>query len=204
MRRISGAALTLLITLILGDCGGGSRPAKYYTIEIPAAPDRAAADVHPLSLLVSHIGAPEILRDDRVVYRNGSNELGTYEYHRWAAPPATMVELMLLRMLRVSGKYRSVSEFGSTAHGDFVLHGRLYDFQEVDRGNITARVGMEFELQEMKSGNTVWTHFYSHDEPVSGQNVSDVVQALNRNLQHGLEEVTASLDGYFQNTEKRK
>ena len=193
-----GTASAVIAVVLLCACGG-SRPIKYYTVEIPAAPDAAAPEQRPIRLLVSRVSAPAILRDERVVYRNGSNEMGTYEYHRWAEPPATLVELMLLRLLRSSGKYRSVSEFGSTSHGDFVLHGRLYDFEEVDQNGITARVAMEFELQRMKNGDTVWNHFYTHDEPANGQNVSDVVQALDRNLQRGLADVVAALERYLQN-----
>jgi ABC-type uncharacterized transport system auxiliary subunit len=60
-----------------------------------------------------------------------------------------------------------------------------------------ARLTIDLELRETKSGSTVWTHYYSHDEPVSGKDISAVVAALDRNAQRGMGEVKSSLDQYF-------
>jgi len=138
-----------------------------------------------------------ILRDNRIVYRTGANEVGTYEYHRWAEPPALMVEVNLLHLLRESGKYQSVAELGSSARGDFVVRGRLRDFEEVDTQTIAGRVSMEIELYEQKTGQTVWSHFYSHEEPARGGDIAAVVEALDRSLRSSLAEVTAGLAQYF-------
>jgi ABC-type uncharacterized transport system auxiliary subunit len=62
---------------------------------------------------------------------------------------------------------------------------------------MAARVTWELELRDLKSGATVWTHYYTHDEPVSGKDVPAVVAALDRNVQRGVKEVVASLDQYF-------
>ena len=43
----------------------------------------------------------------------------------------------------------------------------------------------------------VWTHFYSHDEPVSAKEVSAVVDALDKNVQRAAAEFKTSLDEYF-------
>jgi ABC-type uncharacterized transport system auxiliary subunit len=112
-------------------------------------------------------------------------------------PPVQTLKVILTRQLRASGKYQSVAELGDSAQGEFVLQGRLYDFEEVDAGSITALVTMEFELLERKTGKIVWTHFYSHGDPVQGKEISDVVSALDHNLVRGLTEVASGLDVYF-------
>jgi ABC-type uncharacterized transport system auxiliary subunit len=43
----------------------------------------------------------------------------------------------------------------------------------------------------------VWTHYYQHDEPVSGKDVPAVVAALDRNVQLGVKQVLGSLEEYF-------
>jgi ABC-type uncharacterized transport system auxiliary subunit len=108
-----------------------------------------------------------------------------------------MVKIVLIRRLRASGRYQSVTELGSSAQGEFVLQGRLYDFEEVDTGGTAALVTMEFELLDRKTGKIIWTHFYSHSEPVQGKGISDVVAALDRNLEQGVTEVSSGLDQYF-------
>ena len=78
-----------------------------------------------------------------------------------------------------------------------MVRGRLYEFAEVDGASITGVVSMEFELYDRKSGNTLWTHFYSQSEPVQSKDISAVVTALDTNLDHGLKEVAAGLGQYF-------
>jgi ABC-type uncharacterized transport system auxiliary subunit len=123
--------------------------------------------------------------------------MGTYEYQQWAAPPTEMLAEVLLRDLRTSGKYRSVDMLRSNSRGDYVLYGRLYDFKEISGPSLIARVSVDLELRESKTGSIVWTHYYSHDEPVSGKDIAAVVAALDRNTQRGMSEVKSSLDQFF-------
>jgi len=81
--------------------------------------------------------------------------------------------------------------------GDYVLRGRLYDLREVSESTLAARVSFEFELRDSKTGTTVWSRNYSHDEPVDGKNVNAVVAAMDRNVQSGLHEVIGGLEQYF-------
>jgi ABC-type uncharacterized transport system auxiliary subunit len=203
MRRMIHFTLVALAVAALSSCLGG-RPIKYFTISFPPAPPPAAS-VYPVALLVGHISAPEILEDQPIVYRSGRNEIGAYEYHLWAEPPAQMVKTVLIRRLRASGRYQSVTQLGGSTQGNFVLRGRLYDFEEVDSGGaITARVTMEFELIDHMTHKSVWNHFYSRTEPVQGKQISDVVAALDHNLEQGLSEVESGLDSYFTSHLPRK
>ena len=195
MRRTIACILVLVTAVGLGACGSG-RPVRYYTVDLPPAP-QPSASVYPVTLLIGRIGAPEILQDEPIAYRFGPNGIGTYNYHHWVAPPVRMVKVILLRQLRASGRYQSVADLGSSAQGEFILAGRLYDFEEVDKGSIAALVTMDFELLDRKTAQIVWTHFYSRSEPVHGKEIPDVVAALDHNLVEGLTEVSSGLDLYF-------
>lgn len=200
MKRLSTVLLTAALATGLASCGA-ARPSKYYMLEIPSAPP-SMEGAHAVSMLVGRLSAPHLYRDTRVVYRTGSTEIGTYEYHRWVEPPPDMLEAVLMRMLRASGKYQSVQSQGSNARGDYLLRGRLHQFEEVSASGLAARVAFEFELYDMKTGTTVWSHFYTHDEPVEGKEVPAVVEALNRNVQRGLGEVVAGVDRYISSQKK--
>lgn len=195
-QTIRSAAIALAVAALAG-CGS-TRPSKYYQLEVPATPPPVEVrNIYPVTLLVGRIGAPHILRDDRIAYRTGPVQMGTYEYHRWAEPPTEMVEGILMRLLRASGRYRGVQPQRSNARGDFIIRGRLHEFEEVSQPQLAARVAMEFELDEIETGTTVWSQFYSHDEPANGKDVPAVVEALERNVQRGLQQVAAGLDQYF-------
>jgi ABC-type uncharacterized transport system auxiliary subunit len=194
-RFISVAALA---AGLLAGCGA-TRPSKYYQLTIPGN-DPAPAEnrsPYPVTLLLGPLRASHLYRESHIVYSTGAEGMGTYEYQQWAEPPTEMLSEVLLRDMRASGKYRAVDLMRSNSHGDYILYGRLYDFKEVSATPLVARVTADLQLREVKTGATVWTHFYTHDEPVSGKDISAVVAALDRNAQRGMSEVESSLEQYF-------
>lgn len=195
MHRTNRPVLVSLLALSLSGCVS-NKPIRYYTIKPPAAPTLPTS-AHAVSLLVAGVSGPEIFRDTPIAYRVGANEIGTYQYRRWAEPPVEMLQGNLIRLLSSSGNYQSVASLGSTSEGQFVVRGKLYDFEEVDGASITGLVSMEFELYERKSGKVVWSHFYSQSEPVQSKEISAIVSALDVNLDRGLNEVAAGLNQYF-------
>src|SRR5258708_32882009 len=174
----------LAIAACLADTGCVStRPPHYYTLG-PAAAPATQGKPDGLILLVGNIATPEALQDGRIRYRTGSNEAGAYEYHRWSERPGSMVRNALIRALRDSGKYQRVLEAGSSANGDYLLRGKLDEFDEVDRASIQTKISLHGELVERKTNQNVWDHMLEREDPVSSKTVVEVVQSLDRNLQH--------------------
>jgi len=197
MRRRIGY-ITLLLGMVEVLCGcGGSRPVKYYVLDLDPPPARAAQPL-PVTLLVGRISTSELYRADRLVFGSGPVELGTYEYERWAEPPADMVQDMLITSLRASGQYRSVSRMASSLRADYIVRGRLFGLYEVDKPQLAGRFSVQLELFDPKSGLTVWSNAYSHDEPVSGKKVPDVVEALDKNVRGGIQQLTSSMGEYLE------
>jgi ABC-type uncharacterized transport system auxiliary subunit len=192
---VTRSILISLLALGLSGCGS-SKHIKYYTVQLPLAPTRSTS-AFPVSLLVATVTGPPIYRDSPIAYRLGTNEIGVYQYSRWVYPPVDMVKIKLLRILNESGDFQSVAGLGSATSGEYIVRGRLYNFDEVDGASINGQVSMEFELYDRKSGKVVWSHFYSQSEPAQGKDISAVVTALDTNLDRGLKEVAAGLNQYF-------
>jgi ABC-type uncharacterized transport system auxiliary subunit len=182
---------------ILNGCGA-ARPSKFYQLTPPSdktsGPDPAP---FPITLLLGPITTSHLYRDDHIVYTSHGEAMGMYMYQRWAEPPSEMISDVLLRELQESERYQHVYSLRSDSRGDYVLRGRLYDFREITGNGVAARVAFEFELRDSKTGATVWSRAYAHDEPVSGKDVTAVVAALNHNVQSGLSEVMGGLELYF-------
>jgi ABC-type uncharacterized transport system auxiliary subunit len=194
--KAAGFLLAMVIAGDLAGCGA-SRPMQYYQLTVPADVHHSETNPSGISLALGPLVASHLYREDRIVFGSGPQQMGTYEFQRWTEPPAEMIEEVLLRELRASGRYREVFTQRSASHADYVLRGRLYDFKEVSGSPLQARVTVEFELKDMKTGTTVWSHYYNHDEPVNGKDVPAMVAALDRNVQRGVGEVKASLEQYF-------
>jgi cholesterol transport system auxiliary component len=200
MKRGTLAVCTLVVMVgaVIAGCGA-ARPSKYYQLTVPGDTGTAGdASAFPVTLMLGALTTgSHLYREDRIVYSNAGQNIGTYEYQRWAEPPTEMIQDVMVRELRGSGKYRAVNTLRSNGRGDFVLRGRLYDFREVSGSPIVARTAIEYELRDSKTGMTVWSHYYTHDEPVSGKDVTAVVAALDRNVQGIVGQVRGALEQYF-------
>ena len=196
MRRFAVACGLATILAGVTACGA-ARPSMFYQLNIPDTSAPSSSPRFDTDLLVGRMITSNLYRNDRIVYRTGATQLGTYEYHRWAEPPADTMETLLVRALRSSGNYRSVQSQRSNARGDYILRGHLYELDEVSSANLAGRLDFEVELYSQKSGTVVWSKHYNNDQPVDGRKVPAVVDALNRNLQRAINEVVAGLAEYF-------
>jgi cholesterol transport system auxiliary component len=178
-------------------CVGG-RPIHYYTINPTGAATGTSRPDGP-ALVIGRIAVPDALQDGRIRYRSGSNEVGAYEYHRWTERPAAMVQDLLLRTLRGSGKYRQVQEASTAAAGEYLVRGKLYELDEIDNPGIRTRVSLRLELLDRKTGMVVWNRHFDRDEPVEGKAIHDVVLSLERNLQQVITEAVSGIDAFLSN-----
>jgi len=200
MRRTCEIAVVTLLAAILSACAA-TPPTRYYVLDAPQASPTGQAQI-PVRLIVGRITASHLYRDDRFVYGTSSVQLGAYEFERWSEPPVDLIQDELVATLRNSGQYRAVSRIGSAARGDYIVRGHLDALDEIDnKPAIAARFSLELELFEPAAGTVVWNSSYNHDEPVQGSGkkvaVADVVQALDHNVQEGLQQLTAGLGQYL-------
>jgi ABC-type uncharacterized transport system auxiliary subunit len=194
--RTRDTALLLLVAGILFGCGA-PRPVKYYALDTEPAPVNPSGAQFPITILVARVASSHLYRDDRLVYESDAVQLGTYEYQRWAATPVDMLQDVMISSLRATGQYRSVSAIGSNVRGDYILRSRLDALNEVDKPQLAGHFSIELELYDPREGVTMWTDSYTHDEPVAGKNVPDVVVALDKDVRVGMQQLTRSLGQYF-------
>ena len=195
MRFTISICLVLAGSLLGASCVA-TKPVHYYTIDTPSTPAGPGTLDGPI-LLVGNITTSEALQDARIRYKAGSNEAGAYEYHRWTERPGSMVRNALVRALRASGKYQRVIESSSMATGDFLVHGKLYEFGEVDNGSIRTRIALQVELVDRKTNRNVWDHLFEREEPVNGKTVTEVVQSLDGNLRRVVSDASAEIEKFL-------
>ena len=188
--------LMVLVVASFAACGA-PRPVKYYVVDVPKAPAASVSEPLPITLLVGRFTASHLYHDDRLVYGSGPVQLGTYEYDRWAEAPADMVQDLLIAQLRNSGQYAAVSRVTSSVRGDYVIRGHLLDMYGVDQPALVARFSLQLELYDPVGRATIWNQTYSHDEPVQGKTVPNIVEAMDRNIAQGLQQLSAGLAQYF-------
>ncbi len=194
-RRMQISGLLMLAILMAG-CGA-ARPVKYYVLDVNPAPVNSASAQIPVTLLVGRLVASHLYHDDRLVYGSGPVQLGTYEYDRWAEAPADMVQDMLVTILRSSGQFRAVSRVTSNVRGEYVVRGHLYAMYGVDQPELVARFTLQLELYDPNTRTTVWSQIYTHDEPVAAKTVPAIVEAMDKNVTAGLQQLSGGITQFF-------
>jgi ABC-type uncharacterized transport system auxiliary subunit len=183
MRKLSiVAALMLTLLPALAGCGRVRYP-RYYTLNVPPAPDPVAEENPRTSIAVRQFQSPGYLRQGPIVYRSNPEEIGFYEYHRWAADPRTAVTSAVVDHLRASGRYSAVSTYDGRPDNDYVLSGRLEKLEEVDdKDGVRVEVAISAQITRVKSGATIWSNAVSEVHPVSRRTVPGVVSQMNQTV----------------------
>jgi len=176
-------ALLLAIGTILTGCGGRLRYPSYYTLNLPAPPDPPAAENVRTSIAVREFQSPGYLRQGPIVYRRTPEEVGFYEYHRWAADPRALVTGAVVDHLRAGGQFSMVSMYDGRPNNDYVFSGKLEKLEEVDyESGVKVEVAISAQITKIATGATVWSNAVSETGTVSQRNVRGVVSEINRTV----------------------
>ena len=194
MKRLPIAlALILPLCLVLSGCGRVRYPA-YYTLNLPAPPDPPAPENLRRSIAVREFQSPGYLRQGPIVYRTTPEQIGFYEYHRWAADPRTFVTSAVIDHLSASGQYSTVSMYNGRADIDYVFSGKLEKMEELDyESGVKVEVAMSAQITRVDTGATVWSNSVSEVGTVSQRNVPGVVSEMNRTMGIAIDKLLATM-----------
>jgi ABC-type uncharacterized transport system auxiliary subunit len=161
---------------------------------LPAPPDPPAAENVRTSIAVREFQSPGYLRQGPIVYRRTPEEVGFYEYHRWAADPRTLLTSAVIDHLRASGQYSMVSTYDGRPSNDYVFSGKLEKLEEVDYDSgVKVEVAMSAQITRVATGATVWSNAVSETGTVSQRNVRGVVSEMNRTVDLAVNELLSTV-----------
>ena len=181
--------------LLISGCAGKIRYPNYYALSIPPAPQAdPLASRQSATLAVRRFETPAYLRQGRIVYRENPDQIGFYEYHRWAADPGVTVTTAVIDSLRSSHLFASVGPYLSEERPDYLLTGRLERLDEIDYGGgVSVEVRLSAELTDLRTGAVVWTGDASETSKVDQRNVNSVVSEMSGVLQTSIQRLLASM-----------
>ncbi len=184
------------VMLMLAGCGGKIRYPSYYALEIPPAPVPAVRDTRfTATIAVRRFEAPSYLRQGRIVYRQSPEEIGFYDYHRWAADPAETVTTALIDSLRSSRLFAFVKRFDSQGQQDYLMGGRLERLEEIDYGGgVRVEARLSAEVVNLHGGAIVWTGDADESLGVNTRDVDSVVVEMSHAIQESIDGLVTSLD----------
>ena len=179
-------ALAALIILLVG-CGGAVKYPNYYALHVPPPPDPPAQDGVRASLAIREFRSPTYLRQGAIVYKTSPEQIGFYNYHRWAVDPREFLANAVADRLRASGTFTQVKLYDGRPDINYVLSGRLEKLEEIDyEGGVKVEVAISAQMTSLATGATVWTNAVSEVGTLGQHDVPAVVSEMNRTMERAI------------------
>jgi ABC-type uncharacterized transport system auxiliary subunit len=180
--------LTALITL--AGCGGAVKYPNYYTLHVPPPPDPPVRDGVRASLAVREFRSPTYLHQGAIVYKTSPEQIGFYNYHRWAVDPREFVTNAVTDRLRASGTFTQVKTYDGRSDIDYILSGRIEKLEEIDyQGGVKVEVAISAEMTNLATGAAVWTNTVDEIGTVGQRDVPEVISEMNRTMVRAIEKL---------------
>jgi cholesterol transport system auxiliary component len=178
------------VSIAFVGCAGKVKYPNYYTLNVPPPPDPPAQEGIRTSLAIREFRSPTYLRQGAIVYRPSAEQIGFYNYHRWAVDPREFVTNAVADRLRASGNFARVIIYDGHSDADYILSGRLEKLEEVDYdGGVKVQVAISAQMTKLDTGATVWTNEVSESGAVAQRDVPAVVSEMN----HAMDRAIAKL-----------
>jgi uncharacterized lipoprotein YmbA len=182
--------------VILAACGGKIHYPSYYVLNLPAPPQEAQSRPLQGSAAVRQFSAPRFLRAGPIVYRQSPEQLGFYNYDRWAEDPRSAVTGAFVQVLESRGIFQSVHPFDGRATSDYLITGTLDDLEEVDQSHrVLIKVSITAQLLNVKTGDVTWSGVSSQTTSLKGHAVPDLVAGMSQSADQAINSLVSSMQG---------
>jgi uncharacterized lipoprotein YmbA len=189
-KKLIASSFAVMALIALAGCGGAVKYPNYYALHIPPPPDPPAQGGVRASLAVREFRSPAYLHQGAIVYKTSPEQIGFYNYHRWAADPREVVTNAVTDRLRASGKFTQVKTYDGRPDVDYVLSGRIERLEEVDyEGGVKVEVAISAQMTNLTTGAAVWTNTVDEIGTVGQRDVPAVVSEMNRTMERAIEKL---------------
>jgi ABC-type uncharacterized transport system auxiliary subunit len=189
-KRVMAFLFVVPVWIALVGCGGAVKYPNYYTLHLPPPPDPPTPEGVHTSVAIREFRSPAYLRQGAIVYKTSPEQIGFYNYHRWAVDPRDFLTNAVAERLGASGNFARVKLYDGRSDIDYVLSGRLEKLEEIDYdGGIKVEVAISAEMVNLATGTTVWTNAVSQTGTVGRRDVPAVVAEMNRTMERAIEKL---------------
>jgi len=173
-------AVTFVGAIVLAGCGSVRYPTTYVLdFPPPPVPQPAPSKGALGPVAVREFGCPEYLCEGRIVYRSSPEEVGFYEYHRWAMNPRQAITQYVVEGLQAQSLFKSVAVHERGSEAAYALSGNIERLEEVDQGSdVRVVCTISAQLLDTRTRSVVWSHTASETVQVEKRDIRGVVSSL--------------------------
>jgi len=196
--RASFLIVAMIVALGASGCGGKIPPTHYYKLNIPPAPVAAQGGGNNTAILMPFRGS-KLLTQDKIVYRPNPEEVGFYEYHRWAEGPRTTIAQSMLDHLRGKKTFGRIVMFDGRTTADYIVRGRIDRLEEVDSPDgLDVRVALRIsaEVLSVEGREPLWVGSHAETLQVTTRDVRTVVSTMSDAAAKSVAKLAADINGF--------
>jgi|SRR5271154_4136856 len=189
-------ATTCTLMLLISGCVGKVRYPTYYTLALAPAmkPDVSTPHLRA-TVAVRRFETPMYLRQGRIVYRETPDQIGFYEYHRWAADPGATVTTAFIESLRSANTFSTVAPYDGQDRPEYLITGRLERLDEIDYGDgIRVEAKLSAVLMNLRTGSIVWSGDATETSNVARRDLNSVVAEMSHALQGSINRLLSKME----------
>jgi len=187
---IATACVSALLTAACAEI----RYPKYYLLNVEPTRKPAADDARrSVTVAVRRFDAPDYIRQGRIVYRETPEQIGFYDYHRWAADPGATITTAMIDALRSARLFSVVVPYDGREQQECVLSGRLERLEEIDYDGVRVEARLLAELVNRRTGETLWTGDASETSKIETRTIGSVVDAMSHTIETSIDRLVASM-----------
>jgi uncharacterized lipoprotein YmbA len=187
-------AFAFVGAFVLLGCGSVRYPTTYILNLPPPVPQAAPSNGALGPVTIREFGCPEYLCEGRIVYRTSAEEVGFYEFHRWAMNPRQAVTQYLAEGVRARSFFKNVAVYERGSETAYVLSGSIDRLEEMDEGReVRAICTISAQLQDTRTRSVVWRHTASETVRVEKRDIRGVVSSLSSAAQTAADRLLESM-----------
>ena len=172
-------AVAFIGALVLAGCGSVRYPTTYVLNFPPPVPQATPSNGALGPVAIRELQCPEYLCEGRIVYRSSPEEIGFYEYHRWAMNPRQAITQYVVDGLRAQSLFQGVAVHERGSEAAYVLSGNIERLEEMDQGgDVRVVCTISAQLLDTRTRSVVWSHTASETVHVEKRDMRGVVSSL--------------------------
>jgi len=161
------------LSLALWGCLSGPAPIDHYYRIDAGVPDARAAKKLEGNLQVDRLRTDALLGQRQILYRESddASEIHQHPYQRWSDPPAILLQAELVSFLSSAEAADSVVAATARVKPDYMVSGRIRDFEQVLEPKVRAVVEIQFTATRSEGDEILVNHSYREERTAANDGV---------------------------------
>ena len=172
--RVGLLLISAVLSLSLWSCASGPAPIDHYYQIDAGVPDTPVASKLEGNLQVDRFRTDTLIGERQLLYKETADaaEIRQHPYQRWSDPPAILLQTELIAFLSAAVAADTVMPATARAKPDYVVSGRIRDFERVLAPEVRAVVEIQLIVTSATGKEILVNHSYREERAAANSTIA--------------------------------